>query len=277
MASDPAYDLSGRQRRELEYHRHYAEKLRAQVEGSVSFDITTSPARRWWNAYWHAHTGLRQANLADRPALVVGCGFGDDAIRLTKLGARVSAFDLSPESLSIARARAASFAERPIAFRQMPAERLTYPDDSFDAIVAVDILHHVDIPSTIRELQRVARPGCLFVCNEPYTHSALQRIRESRLVEAHVYPLVLRWMRGARDPKEAYITEDERKLGESDLRLLSGWLSDFRADYFNALTGRVVPERFVTLLKADRLGLRLLGPVAPLLAGRVIVSGRVVK
>jgi ubiquinone/menaquinone biosynthesis C-methylase UbiE len=277
MVADPSQGLSDRQRRELEYHREYAEKLRPQVEEGVVFDITTSRARRWWNAYWHAHTRLRQADLADKRALVVGCGFGDDAIRLTKLGARVSAFDLSPESLAIARSRASRFAERPIDFQQMPAEKLTYPSDSFDAILAVDILHHVDIPSTIKALHRVARPGCLVVCNEPYTHSSLQRIRESRLVEANIYPLVLRWMRGAGDRREAYITEDERKLGERELGLLSDWLSDFTADYFNSLSGRVIPERFVTLSKGDRLGLRLLRPLAPLLAGRVVVSGRVAK
>ena len=42
----------------------------------------------------------------EKNVLVVGCGFGDDALYLAKLGANVCAFDLSPDSLSIARALA---------------------------------------------------------------------------------------------------------------------------------------------------------------------------
>ena len=37
----------------------------------------------------------------------MGCGFGDDAFYLAKAGARVKAFDLSPDSLSIAKERSA--------------------------------------------------------------------------------------------------------------------------------------------------------------------------
>ena len=46
---------------------------------------------------------LVNCGLMDKRVLVVGCGFGDDALRLAKLGAKVNAFDLSPDSLEIAR------------------------------------------------------------------------------------------------------------------------------------------------------------------------------
>ncbi|WP_264696321.1 class I SAM-dependent methyltransferase [Candidatus Nitrosacidococcus sp. I8] len=53
----------------------------------------------------------------------MGCGFDDDALRLAKLSARVSAFDLSPDSLEIAKALALK-EELEIDFREMLAERM---------------------------------------------------------------------------------------------------------------------------------------------------------
>ena len=54
------------------------------------------------------------------------------------------AFDLSPDSFAIALAQ---FEHLDIAFAEMAAETLDYEDDFFDAIVARDILHHVDVRS----------------------------------------------------------------------------------------------------------------------------------
>jgi SAM-dependent methyltransferase len=92
-------ELSQRQRREIEYHkdhaRQYAEKYR-----SIDFAVVSFTERRWWNAYWEMYRHIAHADMHGRKALVVGCGFGHDAILLAKLGAQVSAFDLSAELLA---------------------------------------------------------------------------------------------------------------------------------------------------------------------------------
>lgn len=213
-------------------------------------------------------------DLKDKRVLVVGCGFGDDALRLAKLGAKVSAFDLSPDSLEIAGALA-SREGLDILFEEMPAEKMLYEDDTFDYIVSRDILHHVDIPRTMREIVRVAKPGAIFVVNEIYSHSITDKIRHSTLVEKVLYPKMQRIIYG---PGKPYITEDERKLSESDLSEIMKPLEPrLFTKYFNFLVTRVIPDRFEKFAKADRLLLRLVHPIAHLLAGRVLFSARIVK
>ncbi|HEX7125629.1 MAG TPA: class I SAM-dependent methyltransferase [Thermodesulfobacteriota bacterium] len=274
MGATPDPTLSARQRREIDYHRERAAEYARTSLDPVSLHIARATRRRWWNAYWHAWTWLRAADPAGRRALVVGCGFGDDAVRLAALGARVSAFDLSPESLEIARLRAAAAGYGDIEFRRMPCEALEYRDGSFEIVLAVDILHHVDIPTALRELARVAAPGALLVCNEPYTHRSLERLRRTRPVERWAYPLVARWMHGAAERSALYITEDERKLCEADVDELRRAVPGLRVAYFNAVAGRIVPDRLRVVARAERAGLRLIGPAARVLAGRFVASGR---
>ncbi|HYE74979.1 MAG TPA: class I SAM-dependent methyltransferase, partial [Blastocatellia bacterium] len=95
--------LTERQKRELEYHSERARTYQYLLDQPFSWDVLERPSQRWWNAYWQMFSYLIELDLKDRQVLVVGCGFGDDALRLAKLGACVSAFDLSSESLTIGR------------------------------------------------------------------------------------------------------------------------------------------------------------------------------
>lgn len=51
------------------------------------------------------------------------------------------------------------------------SEYLPFPDESFERIIMVDVLHHVcDQQQTIKELWRVLRPGGRIVIEEPDIH-----------------------------------------------------------------------------------------------------------
>jgi len=266
--------LTNRQLRELEYHRQHAAEHRRILDVPFSWDVLDSPATRWWNAYWAMYAYLVNRQLSEARVLVVGCGFGDDALRLAKLGARVDAFDLSPESLEIAQALALREGLE-IKFAEMPAERMSYLDSSFDFVVARDILHHVDIPLAMAEIVRVAKPGATFVVNEIYSHSVTELVRRSSFVENFLYPLMRQLIYG---PGKPYITEDERKLTEQDLAEIKRPLgSPDLEKYFNFFVTRVVPDRFDLLGKIDRAVLSLLRSLAPYLAGRVLLASRVEK
>ncbi len=266
--------LTDRQQRELDYHREHARLHSEILNTSFSWEVLEHPERRWWNAYWAMYEYLVNADLNGKKVLVVGCGFGDDALRLAKMGADVSAFDLSPDSLKIARALA-SREQLNIAFDEMPAEKMMYEDDAFDIILCRDILHHVDIPSTVKEIVRVAKSNAILVVNEIYSHSTTDKIRRSALVEKIIYPKMQRMIYGSGKP---YITEDERKLSESDLEQITKSLhSPQFIKHFNFLTTRVIPDRFEQFSKLDRIFLRVLHSVAHLLAGRVLFAARVVK
>lgn len=267
-------ELTERQQRELDYHREHAKEHKRILTASFAWDVLKNPDRRWWNAYWQMYAYLLTCDLKDRHVLVVGCGFGDDALRLAKLGARVSAFDLSPDSLQIAKDLAAREGLI-IDFQEMPAEKMQYADSSFDYIVARDILHHVDIPLTMKEIQRVARSDAIFVVNEIYSHSITEKIRRSRLVEKIIYPRMRKLIYGSGKP---YITEDERKLSEVDLMEIDKFLREQEfLKHFNFIVTRLVPDRLEFLAKLDQLLLRVLRPIGSLLAGRVLFSARIRK
>jgi 2-polyprenyl-3-methyl-5-hydroxy-6-metoxy-1,4-benzoquinol methylase len=259
-------ELSPRQKRERDYHRRRAAELKAKIDEPVSLGVVKQQRRRWWNAYWETYRQALHVDLRGKRILVPGCGFGEDAIRLAAIGADVHAFDLSPESVAIARQRAAILNLK-IAFAVMPAEQTVYPDRFFDAVWFLDILHHVDIAATVKETRRILKPGALIIGDELYTHSTLQRLRTSRFVVERLYPRMKRFIYGVASP---YITADEHKIDEREFAIIE---RNFRLRsrlYFNFLIGRIVPDRFDLVAKLDRFLLKLLGPLGRFLAGRIV-------
>jgi ubiquinone/menaquinone biosynthesis C-methylase UbiE len=274
QATEFAENLTERQARELEYHREHAKQKTTLLTRPFSYEVMESEHRRWWNGYWSMYSFLRELPVAGKKVLVVGCGFGDDALRLAKWGADVYAFDLSPESLEIARA----LAEREglqIDFRQMPAERLAYESNFFDYVVACDILHHVEIPQAMAELVRVSKDQAMFVINELYSHSFTDKVRHSNLVEKKLYPAMQSFIYQNSKP---YITEDERKLTERDMQqVLQPFSQIVFKKYFYLFVTRVFPDKYKVLGQIDRTLMRLLHPFGSWLAGRIMFAGIIKK
>src|SRR5437762_8033545 len=87
-----------------------------------------------------------------RRVLEIGCGIGTDTINFARAGAMVTAVDLSPKSIEIARERAALFGlgER-IRFISANAEELSasVPLEQYDLIYAFGVVHHSPHPEQI--------------------------------------------------------------------------------------------------------------------------------
>ena len=274
MPENDRGNLTERQKREVEYHQDRARDHEIRLNNPFSWDVINHPSRRWWNAYWRMYGYLTKLNVRGKKVLIVGCGFGDDALRVAKLGAEVYAIDISPESLLIARKMSVREG-LDIVFEEMPAETLKYESDYFDCVIARDILHHVDITLAIGEIRRVSKAGAILLINEIYSHSFTDRIRYSRPVEQWLYPAMQRFIYG---PGKPYITEDERKLTEKDLFEIKKLVKVCDLDeYFNLFVTRVVPDKFEILSKIDRLLLVCLKPFGRFLAGRVLFAGRISK
>jgi ubiquinone/menaquinone biosynthesis C-methylase UbiE len=95
--------------------------------------------------------------------LDVGCGAGGLAIRLAQGGHRVTGVDVSEEALRIAR-EAGLKAGVAIDWRAGFAERLPFPDGSFDYLVSAHTLEHArDLAQVISEFKRVARKKILIL------------------------------------------------------------------------------------------------------------------
>ncbi|HEX4947831.1 MAG TPA: class I SAM-dependent methyltransferase [Blastocatellia bacterium] len=277
MSNEPIQAMEGltdRQFRELEYHREHAKHRASMLLQPFPYDVAFNKKRRWWNGYWGMYSLLMRQPLAGRKVLVVGCGFGDDALRLAKMGAEVSAFDLSPESLEIAQ----SLAKREglqIDFQQMPAERLNYPSDTFDFVLACDILHHVEIPQAMAEIVRVSKPQAIFIANELYSHSFTDKIRHSSFVEKKLYPAMQSFIYQNAKP---YITEDERKLTEQDMKqVLEPLARVIHKEYFYLFVTRLLPDKYKILSQIDKVLVTILSPFGTWLAGRILLAGVIRK
>jgi len=92
---------------------------------------------------------------AGQRVLDVGAGTGALTTELIRRGAEASAADPSPPFVAALRER---FPD--IGVHEAPAEKLPWPDESFDAALAQLVITFMrDAPAGIAEMQRVVRPG----------------------------------------------------------------------------------------------------------------------
>ncbi len=106
---------------------------------------------------WREFLVSRLAVGPEQTVLDVATGTGAVALELVRrTGCSVVGIDQSAEMLNEARRRAPGR----VSLVQGDAERLPFPDASFDGLTVTYLLRYVDDPgSTLRELARVLRPG----------------------------------------------------------------------------------------------------------------------
>lgn len=109
------------------------------------------------------------ARWSGKRVLEIGCGIGTDTMNFARAGALVTAVDLSPQSLDVARRRAEvmGVAER-VRFVEADAEHLPECLDSapYDLVYSFGVIHHSPRPSVILEHVRrhfIAQAGTLKV------------------------------------------------------------------------------------------------------------------
>src|SRR5262245_21550110 len=98
----------------------------------------------------------RFGDLQGKEILETGCGTGDFAVFLARSGAHVTAIDVSPKSMEVARERARrNGLHRSIDAQVVPIEQLTFEDERFDLVFGASMIHHVDISRASQEVYRV--------------------------------------------------------------------------------------------------------------------------
>lgn len=89
-----------------------------------------------------------------------GCGQGEEAVYLAKMGAQVTAIDISPVGIRLTkeRVRLGGVADR-VSAMQMRCDPTEFPSESFDVIHGFGILHHIGVRVGMREIKRLLRQG----------------------------------------------------------------------------------------------------------------------
>jgi len=105
-------------------------------------------------------------DLAGRSVLDVGCGDGTLAFAAWRRGAQVTGVDADPRMLGTARDKAHALGAS-ATFFEARGERLPFPDQRFDVVLAVTVLCFVpDAVALLREMRRVLQPGGRLVIGE---------------------------------------------------------------------------------------------------------------
>ncbi|MFA8388138.1 MAG: bifunctional 2-polyprenyl-6-hydroxyphenol methylase/3-demethylubiquinol 3-O-methyltransferase UbiG [Pelagibaca sp.] len=98
-----------------------------------------------------------------KDVLDLGCAGGFMAEALDDRGAIVTGIDPAKDAIAAASAHAQTEGKS-IRYDVGVGEALPYADASFDAVVCVDVLEHVQsLPQVIAEVSRVLRPGGMFL------------------------------------------------------------------------------------------------------------------
>ncbi|MFC1650383.1 methyltransferase domain-containing protein [Candidatus Latescibacterota bacterium] len=133
-----------------------------------------------------------------RKVLDIGCGNGELSEILVRRGMNVISTDLGFNSIQRAslkindRLKLRPPGDASIRFVQGDIYRLPYDDSSFDAVVASEIVEHLDNPrDAVSEVARVLRPGGYFIVSTPYKEQLRYTLcihcNEKTPVNAHLH------------------------------------------------------------------------------------------
>lgn len=245
--------MEARKQREQQFHdTSYAEAVRAPL-GKFYRTITEKS--------WREYRGLIGSDSADLEMLEYGCGTGSFAFELARMGARVTAIDLSPVALAQAgrQAREQGLSSR-ITCRTMDAEHLDFCDNSFDRVIGSGILHHLDLRKAYGEVARVLRPHGQAIFAEPLGHNPLINFYRTRTPQ--------------------YRTVDEHPLLHRDLVLAERFFGHVESRFYHLATLAAIPFRrrsffrpLVSTLDALDTGLFRLPPVRYLAWYTILILG----
>ncbi|MFA5047543.1 MAG: class I SAM-dependent methyltransferase [Patescibacteria group bacterium] len=180
--------------------------------------------------------------IQNKKLLDLGCGNGDNSFYYSRRGWQVTGVDID---VSVAKARYPK-----LNFLTMAAERLDFPDHSFDEVQSRDVLEHVDdLPLAIEEIYRVLKIGGRLVVSVPTAKSEkiLQRLDyqnwlrtgHQRIFEAGELKKILE--------NRGLAVVAVKKKGFFLFLML--WLMFKKKEMINSQRGDFAPSRFYYLLQ----------------------------
>lgn len=133
--------------------------------------IVNNPLRALSQRYIEVPFLKKMAGKDSYPVcLEIGCGRGTGAQMIARLfkAETVFAIDIDEKTIELARKRTIPDLKEIIEFRVGDAMDLKWPDETFDAVFSLGVLHHLeDWQKGIREISRVLKKGGELFFEEP--------------------------------------------------------------------------------------------------------------
>jgi SAM-dependent methyltransferase len=199
---------------ELAYQASHASQV--QVEPTPASIVRRYRETRHWRLYRNEYIFHTIKQLAPARICDFGCGTGETSTKLALMGHTVVGFDLSPENIELARHRAILDNVKDRAtFVVSDAAQAGLERGSFDLVLVMSVLHHIDLTSGLDSLDYLLKPGGYAVISEPVAFSRF-----------------LQWLRD-HTPVEKDVSPNERQLNQKDLRLIAGRFEMVHVHYFH--------------------------------------------
>ncbi|MFT4538435.1 MAG: ubiquinone/menaquinone biosynthesis C-methylase UbiE [Planctomycetota bacterium] len=172
---------------------------------------------------WVHHQLHRDCREGDR---VLELGSGDGMNLALMVGARHKPYRLCGSEITLEGCRVSrdrlkvnGMADSGTRLQVADCNQLPYLDGCFDGVVGFNILHHLDLEASLKEVRRVLKPGGWGLFTEPVILSeGLDRAR--KLIPYY--------------PEEP--TEDEHPLKPADFALVRSLFEDVQIDHFEMIS-----------------------------------------
>ena len=152
-------------------------------------------------------------NFKNKKVLDVGSGNGYVLSKYAKEGAKVYGVDISENAIKICKKRF-KLLKLKGSFKVANAEKLPYPNNYFDCICSMGVLHHVsNIKKALDEIYRVLKPGGKFI-SMFYHRNSLKyhfRFRLLSLLYGKSLKKLVNEFDGLNNPKGEVFTKSELK------------------------------------------------------------------
>jgi 2-polyprenyl-6-hydroxyphenyl methylase / 3-demethylubiquinone-9 3-methyltransferase len=141
--------------------------------------------------------------LKDLRMLDIGCGGGILSEPLARLGAQMVGADPAEENIAAARSHAEGEGLA-IDYRASTAETLAEAGESFDVVLAMEVVEHVtDVPAFVTTCASMVKPGGLFVA------ATLNRTLKSFALAIVGAEYILRWLPRGTHRWDKFVTPHE--------------------------------------------------------------------
>lgn len=210
MSERSGRSRTARQRHEAEIYDARAESALAGLDdAALMLEVGHPPYPNREHVDFLDFIFERLGGLDGKRIMEVGCGSGAITTYLAMKGAHSVGVDVSAGMLAIARKRAeVNRVSDRVELVESPLEEIEEPDCAFDAVIANQVLHHLDLPRAMTTIARLLAPGGRALFAEPvlFLPTWVSSVRYSRAVT--------RFFPSRRD------TPDERSIDLADLDLI---------------------------------------------------------